>query len=236
MVRAVTLVAKCSEWLQTRPAITGFRGTAIACAAGVALLGTTAFHTEPAPRALFQAAFRLTSHDGEVIDTRDLLGRPYAVFFGFTHCPGMCATTLSELSELLRMLGSRGDRLKVYFVTLDAQRDNPKILSEYLHPFGPAFVGLTGSQAEVEATARSFQVYFRKIKLDDGDYAFDHSPLVYLVDMRGHTVGLLSLVEQRDAAVAKLEALLDVSSAAGASQDAWRAPTSRAPDSDAHEN
>lgn len=119
--------------------------------------------------------FRLTKQDGALLSDADLKGRPFAVFFGFTHCPEVCPTTLWEMSEALRQLDSTADDLRVLFVSLDPARDTPEMLKTYLQSFDARIVGLTGAQAEVEAVAKAYRVYWRKVPTADGDYTLDHT-------------------------------------------------------------
>lgn len=129
--------------------------------------------------------FRLTDQTGATLSDADLKGRPFAVFFGFTHCPEICPTTLWEMSQALAALGPDGDRLRVLFVTVDPERDRPEMLREYLQSFDHRITGLTGTPEEIAAVAKSYRVYWRKVPTTDGDYTMDHSAMVYLMDAEG---------------------------------------------------
>lgn len=157
-------------------------------------------------------SFRLTTHKGEIVNSRALLGRPYAVFFGFTRCPGACPTMLTQIAQLLNVvggeLGGEAKGFRVYFVSLDPERDTPAALAEYLSSFGPSIVGLTGAKADVEAAAKSFHAYYRVVPIDGGDYLVEHAAVIYLVDAQGRSVDTIAMGEGREVALAKLRALI----------------------------
>ena len=134
-------------------------------------------------------AFTLVSQSGNKVSDKDFAGTPFLVFFGFTHCPDVCPTTLYETSEVLRALGNNADKLKVAFITVDPERDTPEALKNYLGSFDPRIVGLTGSQEEIDRVTRAYRAYYRKVPLKDGSYTMDHTALVYLMDKRGNFVG-----------------------------------------------
>lgn len=161
-----------------------------------------------APQALFAGEFRLVTADGARVDSRSLKGRAYAVLFGYTGCPGVCPTTLAEFAALRRDLGAKADGFELYFITLDPGRDTGAVLKDYVASFGPGIVGLRGLEEEVAAAADSFRVHHRKVQLDDGGYAIDHNPAVFIVDAEGRVVDMLMLGMTRGAAIAKLEAVL----------------------------
>jgi protein SCO1/2 len=117
----------------------------------------------------------------------DLKGRPTLLFFGFTHCPDICPTTLFEVSEILRQLGPDADKVRAAFVTVDPERDTPAVLKDYLGSFDPHLMALTGSREDVERMLKSYRVYSRKVPTDGG-YTMDHTALVYLMDKRGQFV------------------------------------------------
>ena len=103
--------------------------------------------------------FRLINQDGSTVTDQDLKGRPFLVFFGFTHCPEVCPTTLFEISEVLRKLGPDADRVRAMFVTVDPERDTPKSLKDYLSSFDPRLSGLTGDPAAIAAVAKAYRVF-----------------------------------------------------------------------------
>jgi protein SCO1/2 len=154
------------------------------------------------------APFSLIDQNGAAFSSEALNGKPYAIFFGFTHCPDVCPTTLFEMSEALTRLGDDGVKLNVVFITVDPARDTPELLREYLGAFDPRIVGLTGTEDEIAATAKAFRIFFQKVPAEDGDYTMDHSASVILMDAEGKFVGTISYGEDIDVRLAKLRQLL----------------------------
>jgi protein SCO1/2 len=148
--------------------------------------------------------FRLTDQNGKTFTDQDLKGRPFLVFFGFTHCPEVCPTTLFEVSEILRKLGPDADRVGALFVTVDPERDTVPALKEYLSSFDPHLAGLTGDVADIAAVAKAYRVYFKKVPVEGGDYTMDHTAIVYLMDKQGRFVSPFSLKRAVDVSVADL--------------------------------
>ena len=129
------------------------------------------------------------------------------MFFGFTNCPVVCPTTMTELSGWLADLGEFGKDLKFYFVTLDPERDTPEKLKEYLENFSPRLVGLTGTPEEINTAAKNFSVYYKKVPTSGG-YTLDHTALIFLINAQGRWRGVLDYNMDRSAALTKLRALL----------------------------
>jgi protein SCO1/2 len=148
--------------------------------------------------------FKLTDQNGKVFTDQDLKGRPFLVFFGFTHCPDVCPTALFEVSEILRKLGPDADRTRALFITVDPERDTPAVIKDYLSSFDPHLIGLTGDAAAIAAVAKAYRVYFKKVPLDQGGYTMDHTAIVYLMDKEGRFVAPFSLKRTSDAAAADL--------------------------------
>jgi protein SCO1/2 len=153
-------------------------------------------------------AFSLTDQSGAPFSNGDLLGKPYAIFFGYTHCPDVCPTTLFELSRALAKLGPDAERLRVVFVTVDPARDTPDFLKEYLTAFDRRIVALTGSDKEIAEAAKTFRIFYQKVAAEDGDYTMDHSASVILMDAAGSFVGTISYGEDSEKMLAKLRRLL----------------------------
>jgi protein SCO1 len=153
------------------------------------------------------ARFQLLDQAGRPVSERDVLGRPAVVFFGFTFCPEVCPTTLASLSGVLGRMGGDADRLGVYFVTVDPQRDTPPALASYLSAFDPRIRGLTGAPDQIGAVARSLAVYYARVDVKGGDYTMDHTASVFLLDAQGRFVGTIAYGENADAALAKLRRL-----------------------------
>jgi len=144
--------------------------------------------------------FTLTDQNGRAVSDQDLKGKPFLVFFGFTHCPDVCPTTLFEISEILRTLGPDADRIHALFITVDPERDTPGVMKDYLSSFDPHLSGLTGDPAAIAAVAKAYRVYFEKVPLDQGGYTMDHTAVVYLMDKNGRFVSPFNL--QRPTAAA----------------------------------
>jgi len=148
--------------------------------------------------------FRLTDQNGKTFTDQDLKGRPFLAFFGFTHCPEVCPTTLFEVSEILRKLGPDADRVGALFVTVDPERDTAPALKEYMSSFDSHLTGLTGEVADIAAVAKAYRVYFKKVPVEGGDYTMDHTAIVYLMDKQGRFVSPFSLKRAVDVSVADL--------------------------------
>jgi protein SCO1/2 len=152
--------------------------------------------------------FSLTDQNGRTVTDQDMKGRPFLVFFGFTHCPDICPSALFDVSEILRALGRDADRIGALFITVDPDRDTVGVLKDYLSNFDPHLLGLTGDPAAVAAVAKSYRVYFKKVPLDSGGYTMDHTAIVYLMDKEGRFVSPFSLKRTTEAAVADLRRYL----------------------------
>jgi protein SCO1 len=152
--------------------------------------------------------FKLIDQNGQVVTDQDLKGRPFLVFFGFTHCPDVCPTTLFEVSEILRALGPDADRARALFITVDPERDTPAAMKDYLSSFDPHLSGLTGDPAEIAAVAKAYRVYFKKVPLDEGNYTMDHTAIVYLMDKTGRFVSPFNIKRPTDVEVADLRRYL----------------------------
>jgi protein SCO1 len=151
---------------------------------------------------------KLIDQNGQTVTDQDLKGHPFLVFFGFTHCPDVCPTTLFEVSEILRSLGPDADRARALFITVDPERDTPAVMKDYLSSFDPHLSGLTGNLAEVAAVAKAYRVYFKKVPLEQGGYTMDHTAIVYLMDKGGRFVSPFNLKRPTDAAAADLRRYL----------------------------
>jgi protein SCO1/2 len=152
--------------------------------------------------------FRLVDQNGAVVTEEALKGKPSLVFFGFTHCPDICPTTLFDVSEVYKALGRDGDKVKAFFVSVDPERDTPAILKEYLSSFDPRLLGLTGDPASVAAIEKAYRVYSKKVPLDAGGYTMDHTALVYLMDKDGRFVAPFNLKRKPEDAAAELKRYL----------------------------
>ena len=151
--------------------------------------------------------FSLIDHRGMIITEKDFLGHPSALFFGFTHCPEVCPTTMSKLSMLLDELGAKAEKIKVYFVTLDPERDTPEVLMNFLSAFNERFIAITGNTKDVKAFAKSWKVYWKRTETSDGGYTLDHTASVLLLNSKGNFVGTIGWKEEAAVALEKLNRL-----------------------------
>jgi protein SCO1/2 len=152
--------------------------------------------------------FKLIDQEGRTVTDQDLRGRPFLVFFGFTHCPDVCPTALFEISEVLGKLGPDAQKVAALFVTIDPERDTPAAMKDYLSSFNPRLVGLTGDPTAIAAVAKEYRVYVKKVPLDGGDYTMDHTALVYLMDKNGKFVAPFNLKRTTEDAAADLRRYL----------------------------
>lgn len=148
--------------------------------------------------------FELVNQDGKTVTDADFRGKPLLVFFGFTHCPDICPTTLFEVSEIFNRLGKDAEKISAVFVTVDPERDTPEKLKLYLSSFHPRISALSGSQAQIEAIKKVYFVYAKRIPLDGGGYTMDHTSVVYLMDKEGKFIAPFNLKRDVDAAAAEL--------------------------------
>ncbi len=136
--------------------------------------------------------WKLTDMNGQARDQSSFAGKVQLVFFGFAQCPDVCPTSLSELAEVMKLLGPDADRVQVLLVTVDPERDTPEILRKYISSFDPRFLGLTGTPEQVRLAASSFKAFYSKVPRPGGDYTMDHSASFYLLDRKGEARVLLS--------------------------------------------
>jgi protein SCO1 len=151
--------------------------------------------------------FRLTSHEGKPFTDNELKGKPFAVFFGFTHCPEVCPTTLYDLTQDLESLGPDSDKVRVAFITVDPAQDTPELMKTYLSSFDPRIVGLTGTDDEIAAVAKAYKIYYRKVPTDSG-YTMDHSATIFLMDSKGDFFGTSNFQETAEIRRSKLKQLI----------------------------
>ncbi len=159
--------------------------------------------------ARFGGDFELTDHNGKPFSSKSLKGQPYALFFGFTHCPDICPTTLFEMSKHLEALGPKADQLKVVFITVDPTRDTPEQLKKYLSAFDPRIIGLSGSAADIADVTKKFRVVAEKVATSEGDYTMNHTASTFLMKSDGSFFGTIAYQENTDTAIRKLQRLLE---------------------------
>ena len=153
-------------------------------------------HDEPQPQNqlitsdTFGGPFTLTGSDGKPFSSAKLNGKPYAIFFGFTHCPDVCPVTLQRLARLRQQAPDHP--FEILFVTVDPERDGPAEVGKYAELFNTPIIGLTGSPAQIVQMKRQFGIYSKKSPLPGGDYTVDHTSTVLLFDGKGHFVATIA--------------------------------------------
>lgn len=151
--------------------------------------------------------FTLIDHKGKAVTDVDFRGKPLAVFFGFTHCPEVCPTTLLDMTNWLARLGPDADKLQILFITVDPERDTPGQMALYLQSFDPRIVGLSGSREQVDAAIGSYKAYAKRIPTESG-YTMDHTASVYLMDAQGRFKTMIDYHEDEATSLAKIRRVL----------------------------
>ena len=173
----------------------------------IATLWIAVLRPESAPQLgppMGQGDYALTMTDGGTFTPETLEGAPSLVFFGFTHCPEVCPTTLGDIGAMQAALEEEGaDPIRTFFVTVDPERDSADLLGEYVG-WVEDVTGVTGSREEIDKAISSFRIYAAKVPLEDGDYTMDHSASILLFDADGRFVTPISYQEATDSAVAKI--------------------------------
>src|SRR3979490_1866575 len=152
--------------------------------------------------------FQRSDQTGQSVTEKNMQGRPTLIFFGFTHCPDVCPTSLFEISEGLKAMGKDADRVTAYFISGDPGRDSTAAMKDYLSSFDPHLEGLTGNADEVAKVISAYRVYAKKVPLKDGDYTMDHTALIYLMDRDGKFVAPFNLKRTPEQAAADLKRYL----------------------------
>jgi protein SCO1/2 len=171
--------------------------------------GAASFRATDVTGADFGKDFSLTDHTGTPRTLADYRGKVVVMFFGFTHCPDVCPTTLAEMARAMKQLGPDADRVQVLMVTVDPERDTPVVLEPYVTAFDPRFVGLTGDVEAVKRTTQEFKVIAQKNPgPDPRNYTMDHSAGTYLFDTRGRLRLFMGYGQGADVLVHDIRALL----------------------------
>jgi protein SCO1/2 len=155
---------------------------------------------------LIGGPFRLEGPDGRIVTDLNLKGSPFLAFFGYTHCPDVCPTTLAQLSEVLKRLPNRP--IRALFISFDPERDTPAIVKDYISSFDPRIIGLTGDRAAIDQAEKAYRVYAKRVTAANGDYSFDHSSIVYLMDAKGRFVEAFNLDRPPEEAATELAGYL----------------------------
>ena len=157
---------------------------ALAAALAAGCDGKPRFKSTDITGADYGKTLELNDQTGRPRRLEDWRGKVVVLFFGFTHCPDVCPTTLADLSQVMKELGPDAERIQVLFVTVDPERDTPEVLGKYVGAFDPRFLGLYGDAAATQRAAREFKVFYEKRKTADG-YSVDHSGQTYVIDPQG---------------------------------------------------
>jgi protein SCO1/2 len=154
--------------------------------------------------------FHLTDFDGRVRQLSDFRGKVVVLFFGYTHCPDVCPTPLSDLATAMKKMGKDAEKVQVLFVTVDPERDTPKILKEFVPSFDPTFLGLYGNAMETKKAADEFHVFYQKVQIEDDmkNYAMDHTAGCFVFDPRGKLRTYMQYGEKPEAMAQDMENLL----------------------------
>ena len=197
------------------PAIEGLRRARLLLwiAVGVAALALPALvywrqqqlaESRETPALGFGGPFTLIDSTGKPFSSASLDGRPRAMFFGFTHCPDVCPTTLARLARLRRTLGKGDDSFAILFISVDPERDTPTAVGQYASLFDTPVIGLTGTPTQIDQVRKSYGIYAQKVPQEGGDYSVDHSAAVLLFDRSGGFAGTIAPDEGDQAALDKL--------------------------------
>lgn len=162
------------------------------------------------PSAVFEVGgpFVLAAARGGTVDSASLAGKPYAVFFGFTHCPEVCPTTLYEMSSNLASLGDAAKDFRVFFITVDPARDTVAAMKDYVANFDSRIEALVPTEEQLKQLVSDFRVYYAKVPTSDGGYTMDHTATIYLFGADGRFAGTIAYGEAAEMREAKLKKLL----------------------------
>lgn len=180
----------------------------VAVSATVAYVWRTASAPTAGGEAVYAKSFQLVDHNGAAVTEAKFLGKPSAWFYGFTHCPDVCPTSLSELSAILQALGPDADKLNVVFVSIDPERDTPAIMKDYVEYFDPRITGLTGSLDAVSRMAKDRYIFFEKVPGEGDEYMMEHQASIQLVTAEGQFFGTLVSEESPEIRLAKVKRLI----------------------------
>lgn len=165
------------------------------------------FHASDISAMFMQADFRLADHNGKTRTLADFRGKAVALFFGYTHCPDVCPTTLGDLAQAMKILGKDADKVQVLFITVDPERDKPEMMAQYVPAFHPSFLGLSGDEQATAQAAKAFYVAYEKRPTSSG-YNMDHSVGTFLVDPNGKVRLRAPLAQRADLLAEDIRLLL----------------------------
>ncbi len=179
--------------------------------AAVAILAVAAVWLALPPqasnRSLIGGPFALQDGEGKTVTDESLRGRPFLVYFGYTHCPDVCPTELASISDVHAKMG--GKAIPALFITVDPERDTPKVMQDYVSSFDPHIIGLSGGAQAIIAAEKGYRVFARKGEVQsDGSYSMDHSSIIYLMNKSGGFVEALNLERPPEETAKELESYL----------------------------
>lgn len=180
----------------------------VAATLSVAYFSGGGARLERAALAEIGGPFRLASSNGGVVDSKDLRGKPYGVFFGFTHCPEVCPTTLYEMTKTMAAVGDKARDFRLFFITVDPERDTATMLKDYLSNFDPRIEALVPTPDELAEVAKDFRAIYEKVPGSAGEYTMNHTATVYLMDRGGKLASTISYDEKPENRASKLAALM----------------------------
>lgn len=152
--------------------------------------------------------YSLIDHTGTPVNQTMLEGHPSLLFFGFTHCPDVCPTTMAEMQVWFEQLGDEAGNLKGYFVTVDPERDTPEIIGGYVNWVSDRLVGITGTRTEIDKIIAAWRIFAEKVPTSDGDYTMNHTASVFLLNNKGQFTGTISYGENVQMALKKIRRLI----------------------------
>ncbi len=155
-----------------------------------------------------KADFQLSDFNGRSRNLKSFTGKVVILFFGYTHCPEVCPTTLADLAQVMRQLGKDAERVQVLFITLDPERDSPELLAHFVPAFDHSFLGLYGDSKATAQAAKSFGVNFAKQFNKSGGYTLDHSDGTYLIGIKGYPLLLSPYAQRTDFLLQDIKMLL----------------------------
>jgi len=159
-------------------------------------------------RSAIGGPFTLVDQNGKTVTNTALEGKWLLVYFGYTHCPDACPTTLNNIALALQDLGKKSDEVRPVFITIDPERDTPQVMKDYVTAFDAPILALTGTAAEVAQAAKNYRVYYAKHPEAGGDYSMDHTSLIYVMDPKGRFTASLTGADPPEQIVARLKKLL----------------------------
>jgi protein SCO1 len=196
---------RARQWiLMAFGGLLGFSVAALCVVYAVSLLGPV--HGTAATTQI-GGPFTLVDDTGATVTEKNIAGKPYVMYFGYTFCPDVCPTMLLDLSRWIKKLGPDADRLNYVFVTVDPERDTVQSMHAYLSSFDKHIRGYTGTLAEIAQIARKYRVYYKKVPSENGGYTMDHSAVIYLMGPDGQLVTVIPYQENDTSAIAKLKNL-----------------------------